>query len=80
MKRSYSAIPPAQMCPGRRSTRRTSVGHRFPYGAPNAAAHVERLIGTLRHECLGRILMNDIFDLYSRNPSAGATAAAFIED
>jgi len=28
----------------------------IPYGAPNAAAHVERLIGTLRRECLDRML------------------------
>jgi hypothetical protein len=26
-----------------------------PYGAPNAAAHIERLIGTLRRECLDRL-------------------------
>lgn len=29
----------------------------IPYTAPNAAAHIERLIGTLRHECLDRILI-----------------------
>ena len=28
-----------------------------PYGAPNAAAHTERLIGTLRRECLDRMLI-----------------------
>ncbi len=28
------------------------TGIPIPYGAPNAAAHVERLIGTLRRECL----------------------------
>jgi putative transposase len=28
-----------------------------PYGAPNAAAHIERLIGTLRRECLDRMLI-----------------------
>ena len=28
-----------------------------PYGAPDAAAHSERLIGTLRRECLDRILI-----------------------
>jgi len=27
----------------------------IPYGAPNAAAHIERLIGTLRWECLDRV-------------------------
>ena len=27
----------------------------IPYGAPNAAAHIERLIGTLRLECLDRM-------------------------
>ena len=27
------------------------------YGAPNAAAHIERLIGTLRRECLDRMLI-----------------------
>jgi hypothetical protein len=29
----------------------------IPYGAPNAAAHIERLIGTLRRECLDRMLI-----------------------
>jgi transposase InsO family protein len=29
----------------------------IPYGAPNAAAHIERLIGTLRWECLDRMLI-----------------------
>jgi putative transposase len=29
----------------------------IPYGAPNAAAHIERLIGTLRRECLDRLLI-----------------------
>ena len=28
----------------------------IPYGAPNAAAHVERLIGSLRRECLAHFL------------------------
>ena len=27
-----------------------------PYGAHNAAAHVERFIGTLRRECLGHFI------------------------
>jgi transposase len=31
-------------------------GIAIPYGAPNAAAHIERLIGTLRRECLDRML------------------------
>ena len=26
------------------------------YGAPNAAAHVERLIGTLKRECFGHFI------------------------
>jgi len=30
-------------------------GIAIPYGAPNAAAHIERLIGTLRRECLDRM-------------------------
>jgi transposase InsO family protein len=29
----------------------------IPYGAPNATAHMERLIGTLRQECLDRMLI-----------------------
>ena len=29
----------------------------IPYGAPNAAAHIERLIGTLRRECFDRMLI-----------------------
>jgi len=32
-------------------------GIAIPYGAPNAAAHIERLIGTLRRECLDRVLI-----------------------
>jgi putative transposase len=32
-------------------------GIAIPYGAPNAAAHMERLIGTLRRECLDRMLI-----------------------
>ena len=32
-------------------------GISIPFGAPNAAAHVERLIGTLRRECLDRMLI-----------------------
>jgi putative transposase len=29
----------------------------IPYGTPNAAAHIERLIGTLRRECPDRMLI-----------------------
>ena len=29
----------------------------IPFGAPNAAAHMERLIGTIRRECLDRMLI-----------------------
>jgi transposase InsO family protein len=29
----------------------------IPYTTPNAAAHVERLIGTIRRECLDRIMI-----------------------
>jgi len=32
-------------------------GISIPYGAPNATAHMERLIGTLRRECLDRMLI-----------------------
>ena len=28
----------------------------IPYGAPNAAAHVERVIGTLKRECLNHFV------------------------
>jgi transposase InsO family protein len=30
-----------------------------PHGAPNAAARIERLIGTLRRECLDRMLIRN---------------------
>ena len=30
-----------------------------PYGAANAAAHIERLIGTMRRECLDRLLIRN---------------------
>jgi len=39
---------------------RTEMGIRGiapPYGAPNAAADIERLIGTFRRECLDRMLI-----------------------
>jgi transposase InsO family protein len=29
----------------------------IPYGAPNTAAHIERLIGTIRRECLDRMVI-----------------------
>ena len=32
-------------------------GIAIPYGAPNATAHIEQLIGTLRRECLDRMLI-----------------------
>ena len=32
-------------------------GIAIPYGVPNAAAHIERLIGTIRRECLDRMLI-----------------------
>jgi hypothetical protein len=32
-------------------------GISIPYGTPNATAHMERLIGTLRRECLDRMLI-----------------------
>ena len=32
-------------------------GMPIPYGAPNAAAHIERLIGTIRRECLDRMVI-----------------------
>jgi putative transposase len=32
-------------------------GIAIPFGAPNAPPHVERLIGTLRRECLDRMLI-----------------------
>jgi len=32
-------------------------GIALPYGAPNAAADIERLIGTFRRECLDRMLI-----------------------
>ena len=28
----------------------------IPYGAPNAAAHIERLMGTLKRECLNHFV------------------------
>ena len=31
----------------------------IPYGAPNATAHIERLIGTIRRECLDRMLIRN---------------------
>ena len=34
-----------------------SRGIAIPFGAPNAAAHIERLIGTLRREFLDRMLI-----------------------
>ena len=32
-------------------------GVQIPYGEHNASAHIERLIGTLRRECLDRMLI-----------------------
>ena len=32
-------------------------GIAIPYGAPNAQAHIERLIGTLRRSCLDHFLI-----------------------
>jgi len=32
-------------------------GIAIPYGAPNASAHIERFMGTLRREVLGHVLV-----------------------
>ena len=51
----------------------------IPYGAANAAAYMERLIGTLRRECLDRMLIwnERHLRLVLANPLAGITTAEF---
>ena len=48
--------PSGPPCPHWRSSISRIKGIPIPYGAPNAAAHIERFMGSLKRECLNHFI------------------------